>query len=56
MDRGAWWATVQGRKESDTTEETSHACTGNILGFTGHSVSVTTQHCPCNIEAAINNA
>ena len=20
MDRGAWWATVMGRKESDTTE------------------------------------
>ena len=22
MDRGAWWATVQGRKESDMTEAT----------------------------------
>ena len=22
MDRGAWWATVQGSKQSDTTEET----------------------------------
>ena len=22
MDRGAWWATVQGRKKSDTTEAT----------------------------------
>ena len=22
MDRGAWWATVQGNKESDTTEVT----------------------------------
>ena len=33
MDRGAWRATVQGHKESDTTEETSHACTVNILGF-----------------------
>ena len=30
--------------------------TVNILGFTGHSVLVTTQHCPCNIEAAIDNA
>ena len=24
MDRGAWWATVQGSKQSDTTEETQH--------------------------------
>ena len=27
MDRGTWWATVQGvRKELDTTEATQHAC------------------------------
>ena len=24
VDRGAWWATVWGRKESDTTEQLSH--------------------------------
>ena len=28
MDREAWWTTVhRGRKESDTTEATHHACT-----------------------------
>ena len=25
MDRGDWWATVQGHKESDTTEATKRA-------------------------------
>ena len=27
MDRGAWWTTSIGRKESDTMETTWHACT-----------------------------
>ena len=26
MDRGAWWATVHGVTESQTTEVTEHAC------------------------------
>ena len=30
MDRGAWWPTVHGVTDSDTTEVTEHALTGNI--------------------------
>ena len=26
MERGAWWGTVQSRKESDMTEATEHTC------------------------------
>ena len=33
MDRGAWWAIVQSRKESDTTEATYHTCTGVVIPF-----------------------
>ena len=30
MDRGAWWPTVHGVTDSDRTEVTEHALTGNI--------------------------
>ena len=32
MDRGAWWATVHGVPESDTTEAAEHALTGICVG------------------------
>ena len=32
MDRGAWWATVQGgHKESDTTEGLTHTIVANVF-------------------------
>ena len=31
MDRGAWWAIVQGHKKSDRTEVTAHAHSVNML-------------------------
>ena len=33
MDRGAWWASPWGHKESDTTEVTEHAHTVCFLQF-----------------------
>ena len=38
MDRGAWWAAVQGRKEMDTTEMTKqHAHYSSPPAFSGDS-------------------
>ena len=40
MDRGAWWATVHGVKELDTTELTYTAHTGVYAGRVhAHSVA-----------------
>ena len=43
MDRGAWWSTVQGRKESDTTEQlsTHSACFLGVVAMEGLAEKVT---------------
>ena len=34
IDRGAWWATVQGVTESDRTEVIKHTCLENVKSLT----------------------
>ena len=42
MDRRAWWATIHGVAELDTTEAIKHACPSFLsLLNTGHSCKVT---------------
>ena len=50
---GAWWATVHGVTEWDTTEHTpgwpqlrSRLPYGPSLGFTNSSYALSSQHCP----------
>ena len=45
MDRGAWWATVHGRKESDMTKQVSTAHK-DFKGFPG-SFPGKESTCPC---------
>ena len=41
MDRGAWWATVRGVTELDTTAATLHACMHNAGNASAPSRSLT---------------
>ena len=45
MDRGAWWATVHGIAELDTTEATEHACLQVVAIFIYSIYTKIQSHC-----------
>ena len=53
MNRGAWWASPQASKESDTTEATQQA--GWILSYTTSIFSFVDGHLGCSHNLAIEN-